>query len=487
MSKHIILINPPTREKAYRELKHFAFTAPPMGLAYIAAYLEKKNIAVDIIDSDPLGMDIDATALKIKKENPKYVGVTAMTATVDIAKKLITKIRHVLPNAILILGGAHATALPRLTMEEIPELDIIITGEGEHTTYEFIKVMDAGGRFEDLQKVKGICFRKDNQIILNEKRPFIKNLDSLPFPARHLLPMDAYEGPGWFRWSYGYTKPYVNIFTARGCPYKCNFCASHLMAGRKVRYRSVQSVMDEIDYLKEKFNIKILSIEDDTLTLKKERTIAICKELIRRQYNLHIMCETRVDHVDEELLGYLKKAGVDWLFFGVESGNQQILNQTRKGIKLEQVKHAVKLTKKAGIGVHTGFILGHIGETRETALETIRFLKELMPDNAGIATLIPFPGSKVWDYCQENNIALPTTWTEFGMVNSVPISVNPGLDRRELLRLRDKAIIAYYADIRRLWKLFRQYNKKLLIKDHVHNAYALLLRKFRQSRETRIC
>jgi len=259
------------------------------------------------------------------------------------------------------------------------------------------------------------------------------------------------------------------------------------MAGRKVRYRSVQSVLDEIDYLKEQFNIKILSIEDDTLTLKKERTIAICKELIKRQYNLHIMCETRVDHVDEELLGYLKKAGVDWLFLGVESGNQQILNQTRKGIKLEQVRHAVKLTKKAGIGVHTGFILGHIGETKETALETIRFLKELMPDNAGIATLIPFPGSKVWDYCQENNISLPQTWTEFGMVNSVPISVNPGLDRRELLRLRDKAIVAYYADIRRLWKLFKQYNKKLLIKDHIYNACALLLRKIRQSREARSC
>jgi len=483
MHEKIILVNPPTRENAYRELKQFAFTAPPMGLAYIAAFLEEKGLPVDIIDSDASGLDLKQTIESIKEQTPKYVGVTAMTATMGIAGTLIKRLRRVLPEAMIILGGVHATALPKQTMEELPEIDVVVMGEGEHTAYELISALDEDKGFNSLAKVKGICFRKGDQIVENEKRPVNTDLDSLPFPARHLLPMDVYEGPGWFRWSHGYTKPFVPIFTARGCPYNCNFCASNIMAGRRVRYRSVENVMAEIDHLKETYGIKILSIEDDTFTLKKERAISICKELIKRNYKLHIMCETRVDQVNEELLHYMKRAGVEWLFFGVESGNQEILNRTRKGITLKQVRSAIRMTKKAGIGTHAGFILGHLGETKETAMQTIRFLMELMPDHTGIATLIPFPGSRIWDYCQENNIPLPQDWNDYGMVNSIPISINPGLNSKDILELRDKAIWTYHSNPKRILRLFKTYNKRLLVKDHLFVAYALGLRKIRQSME----
>lgn len=483
MSAKIILVNPPTRENAYRELKRFAFTAPPMGLAYIAAFLEEKGIPVEIIDSDASSLDLQGTVDRILEKSPEYIGITAMTATMGITKKLIKQIRRVLPEVVIIIGGVHATALPKRTMQEIPEINVVVMGEGEHTAYELISALDGDEGSDALAKVQGICFRRGDQIVENKTRPVNTDLDSLPFPARHLLPMDIYEGPGWFRWSHGYSKPFVPIFTARGCPYNCIFCASHIMAGRSVRYRSVENVMAEIDHLKEKYDIKILSIEDDTFTLRKERAISICKELIKRDYKLHIMCETRVDQINEQLLHYLKMAGVEWLFFGVESGNQEILHKTRKGIALDQARTAIRLTKKAGIGTHAGFILGHLGETRETAMQTIKFLMELMPDHAGIATLIPFPGSKIWDYCQENNIPLPRDWNDYGMVNSIPISINPGLDSKEILKLRDKAIWTYYSNPKRIWRLFKTYNKGLLVKDHLFVAYALMLRKIRQSLE----
>ncbi len=485
MGKKIIFINPPTMDSAYRELRRFAFIVAPMGMAYIASYLESKNITVDIIDCDALGLDIAATTQILKKEKPKYVGLMAMTATMEIAKEMIQEVRRYIPETVIILGGVHGTALPKRTLEEIPQLDVVVMGEGEHTTYELIKTMASDAKLEELLKVKGICFRYDGKIYENQRRPYISDLDSLPFPARHLLPMDVYEGSGWFRWILGFVKPFTSIFTSRGCPFNCNFCAAHIMCGRKVRYRSVDQVMEEIDYLKETYNIKILTFQDDTFTLNKERAIIICRELIKRDYKLFMTCGTRVDLVDEELLGYMKKAGFEWIFFGVESGNQEILKRCNKNTSLDQIKRAFYLTNKAGIGTHAGMILGHIGETKETAMETIRFLLELMPDYAALPTMIPFPGSKAWDYCLENDIPLPQKWNDFGMVNSIPIAVNPGLNSKTLLKLRDKAILQYYANPKRLWKLFsdKRYNKKLLLHDHIYNSYALILRKIRQTQK----
>ena len=485
MRKKIVFVNPPTMEHAYRELRRFALAVAPLGMAYVASYLESKNIAVDIIDCDALGLDIPATVNILQTEKPKYVGLMAMTATVEIAKEMIKAIRRTIPETIIILGGVHGTALPKRTLEEIPQLDVVVMGEGEYTTYELIKTMDAKAKPEALLKIKGICFRYDGKIYENQRRPYIADLDSLPFPARHLLPADVYEGPGWFRWIHGFVKPFNSIFSSRGCPFNCNFCAAHIMCGRKVRYRSVDKVMEEIDYLKDTYNIKILTFQDDTFTLNRERAITICKELIKRDYNLHFMCSTRVDQIDEELLRYMKKAGFGWIFYGVESNNQEILKQCHKNTTLEQIRRAFYLTKQAGIGTHAGMILGHIGETQETAMDTIRFLLALMPDYAAIATMIPFPGSKAWDYCLENDIPLPKSWNDFGMVNSIPIAVNPGLSSKMLLKLRDRGVLYYYANPKRLWNILsnKKYNKKLLIKDHIYNAYALSLRKMRQTKK----
>lgn len=485
MSK-IIFVNPPSMDYAYAELREFALAVPPLGMAYIAAYLETYNFDVEIIDCDALRLDIPQTINLIKDKQPKYIGLMAMTSTMTIVTRMFKLLRASLPDAILILGGVHGTALPKQTLEEVPEIDFIVMGEGEYTMRELItKLENNETNLNDLKSIKGIGFRSDNSIYLNERRPLIGDLDSLPFPARHLLPMETYRGPGWFRWLRGYVKPFVSVFTARGCPYNCNFCASHLMTERKVRYRSVENVMAEIDHLVETYNIRVLCFQDDTFTLNRQRAIEICRQLASRDYKLRIMCATRVTQVDEELLMYMKEAGVEWMFYGVESGNEEILKKCNKRITLSQIRHAYDITRKAGICTHAGIILGHIGETKETALDSIRFLKKLNSDYAAIATLIPFPGSYVWDYCQENKIPLPKDWGSFGMVNSLPIAVNSGLSSTDLLRLRDRGILSYNANPKRLFRLLtgKRYNRKLMIYDHFYNAYALLLRKIRQTRE----
>ena len=482
----IIFVNPPSMDSAYAELREFALAVPPLGMAYIAAYLESYNNDVEIVDCDALRLDIPQAVNLIKNKHPKYIGLMAMTSTMTIVTKMFKLLRVSLPDAILVLGGVHGTALPKRTLEEVPEIDFIVMGEGEYTTHELItKYENNETSLEDLKSIKGIGFRHDNSIYINERRPLIDDLDSLPFPARHLLPMEVYNGPGWFRWFKGYVKPFVSVFTTRGCPFNCNFCASHLMSERKVRQRSIENVMAEIDHLVETYNIKVLCFQDDTFTMNRKRTIELCTQLSSRDYDLRIMCSTRVNQVDEELLMYMKKAGVEWMFYGVESGNEEVLKRCNKRITLSQIRRAYDITRKAGICTHAGIILGHIGETKETALDSIRFLRDLNSDYAAIATLVPFPGSYAWDYCQENKIPLPKDWCDFGMVNSMPIAVNPGLSSADLLILRDKGIFSYNANPNRLLRMFtdKRYNKKLMIYDHFYNAYALLLRKIRLTRE----
>lgn len=492
MSTKIVFVNPPSMEHAYAELRKFSMASPPLGMAYIAAYMETKNINparainVEIVDCDALRLGVTEAVNLIKSKNPRYIGLMAMTATMSIAAGMFRALKACLPDSVLILGGVHGTALPEYTLTEVPEIDFIVMGEGEYTTYELInKIENNETDFEDLRRIQGIAFRYENKIYLNEKRPFMTDLDSLPFPARHLLPMETYHGPGWFRWLKGYTGPFVSVITSRGCPFSCNFCASHTIWGKRIRYRSIENVMAEIDHLKRTYDIKVLHFQDDAFTVEKERTIEICRQLILRNYNLRIMCSARVDQIDEELLAYMKKAGVQWISYGVESGNDGILNKCGKNTTGKQILHAYDITRKAGIGTHAGIILGHIGETYKSALDSIRFLQELRPDYAGIATLIPFPGSYAWDYCKENNISLPSNWSDFGMVNSVPIAVNSELSPKKLLKLRDKAVLSYYANPGRMIRLLsdKRYNKKLLIYDHFYNAYALLLRKIRQTRK----
>jgi anaerobic magnesium-protoporphyrin IX monomethyl ester cyclase len=370
----ILLINPPS-----------GIENPllPLGLAYIAAVLEKNNIPVDVLDADALRMtnkDIEKTILELK---PEIIGITMMTATFYISQKIIKLIKEVLPESLIIAGGAHPSSLPKQTLKSIPEIDIIVREEGEITFLELIKALKEK---KPLNNVKGICYKENKDIVCTPPQSPIENLDSIPFPLREKFPLEKYKTHP----PYGRKNPYMHLITSRGCPFNCAFC-SKAVFGKRLRTRSAKNVVDEVEYLVEKYGVKEIKFYDDDFTIDMKRAEEICQEIIKRKINIVWSCTTRVNLINESLLKIMKKSGCWLISYGVESASQELLNSIRKGITIKQIKQAFSWTRKAGIRTLAYFMVGLPGETRKTIEESIQFAKELEPDftNWSLTTIFP--------------------------------------------------------------------------------------------------
>jgi len=300
---------------------------------------------------------------KIKRQQPDIVGITTYTATMTGVEYIchILKDETDLP---ILLGGLHATAIPDRTLKETGA-DVIICGEGERVITDVVNL-----------------FEKDLPIPKKTKYPQMENLDEIPFPARDLL--ENYN-------QYG-----TNIISSRGCFFKCIFCASHMMWGRQVRFRSPSNVLREIDELVEKYNVKGIRICDDTFTIRKDHVLKICAKIRARDYDLSISCGTRADTMDRDIAKFLKNAKCHTVSMGVESGNEEMLKHMKKGISKEDVVRTVKTLKSENLGVSLEFILGFEIETLETIQDTIDFMRFLDPDFAEINILTPYPGTELW-------------------------------------------------------------------------------------------
>jgi len=374
MSLKILLVNPPAGTEN---------PLLPLGLAYLAAVLEKNNIPVETLDTDALGISEDEIKKRLLEINPSVVGVTMMTATFDASERVIKLTRQTLPGAFILAGGAHPSALPEETLKEIPEIDVVVREEGETTILELLKAIDGQ---KEISSVKGICYRQADRIICSPLQPAVENLDSLPFPARDKFPLERYKTHP----PYGRKNPYMHLITSRGCPYNCAFC-SKAVFGKKLRMRSAQNVVDEIEELVKKYKVKEIKFYDDDFTMSMKRTEEICDELLRRKVKIIWSCATRVNLVSPELLKKMKKAGCWLIAYGVESASQDLLDSIDKGINIGQVKQAFDWTKKAKIKTLAYFMLGLPGETKETILRSISFSKELNPDfvNWSLTTIFP--------------------------------------------------------------------------------------------------
>lgn len=355
----------------------------PLGLAYIAAVLEKNKIPVDILDTDALKMSDEEIEKKLSETKPDIIGITIMTATFYAGQKLIKLIRNVLPKTVIIAGGPHLSALPEETLKEIPELDIVIQGEGEMTMLELVQALENN---KSLQEIKGIYYRENNQIFSTPVRELIQNLDLLPFPARDKFPLDKYKTHP----PYGRKNPYMHLITSRGCPFNCAFCSKSVF-GRRLRVRSAVNVVDEVEELIKKYKIKELKFYDDDFTLDMKRAEEICDEILRRKIKIPWSCTTRVDLVNEQLLKKMEKAGCWLISYGVESASQDLLNVMNKGITIEQIKQAFEWTRKTKIKILAYFMIGLPGETRKSIEKSIKFAKELNPDftNWSLTTIFP--------------------------------------------------------------------------------------------------
>ena len=421
----VLLINPPYNSSKY---KFIGLVAPPLGIAYIAAVLETGGIEVKIIDAPAAEIDFETIRNEIKNYSPDIVAITSVTPTISSALKIAEISKKVCPRALTVLGGYH----PTFTHNELLKndyIDVVVLGEGEYTMLELVQAVNNG---EDLRKVKGIVCKN----FKTPPREIIEDLDSIPFPARHLLPMDDYK-------IMNMKFPIGTLISGRGCPYHCSFCASSAMHGHKLRLRSSKNVVDEMEHLIEDHNAEILAFMDDTFTLNKKRVYDICDDLKERKIDNYWGCTARVDTISNDLLKKMKDAGCITLLLGVESADQQTLDELNKQTTINRIKKTFELTKKHGVRTIASVALGMPGDTRKSIENTIKFVKSLEPNYAIFSLATPYPGTDFYMKSIEGNLIKTDDWSKFSLLTPVMETVDCSLE--ELKKLQKKAFREFYA------------------------------------------
>jgi len=408
----------------------------PVGLAYLGSSLEQVGHKVKIIYTFNSKKGITEFKKELKNYDPDVVGISSTTIDIHICLQLVDLVKVHNPNCLTVLGGAHPTVCAKEILDLNSNVDAIVRGEGEITLTELLEKKNK----EDFGTVKGITFKLNGKMIENPGRENIEDLDSLPFPAYHLLPMETYKNWRKLFNVFPFRKAgssYASITSSRGCPFACIFCSSRRMWGKKWRIRSPENVIEELKLLRYKYNKKYIYFLDDTSTVNKDRMLKIC-DLIRKEgIDIAWECSTRVDLFDKDLASTLKKSGCVNVYLGLESGVQETLDFISKGVKIEDSIRSVKIAKEAGLTVESNFMIGIPGETREKINQTIYFAKKLDIEYPSFTILTPYPGTKLYEYAERNNLLLTKDWSKYNLTASV-MKV-PGLTAKELKSLHMKA------------------------------------------------
>ncbi len=410
-SLRVLLTLPPEIHKL-EIYKVSGIKAPPLGLAWIAAVLEREGHKVKIIDTPTLEMEWKDWLREVKGWHPDIVGFSMLTPTAPKGYRAVKMLKEELGNDFPIFaGGVHVTSMYKEALNN--NIDVVVLGEGELTSAEFINMIEKHGLDkEKLRNVKGLAFKDDSRIITTEPRPLVQNLDSLPRPARHLLPMDKYTLLG---------KPVkvAHVMASRGCPYGCIYCITSYFWGRRIRFRSAKSVAEEIECLVNKYRVKHVVFSDDELTINRRFVYDLIKELKERGIEIYFSCGSRVDHVNKEYLKFLYDNGCEALYFGVESASQETINKIGKGIRLEQAVKVFRWVREIGGFAMGSFILGFPWETIDDMKKTIDFAIKLKPSYAQFTVLTPYPGTPLFDYALKHNLIEDWNWEHYTTVRPV--------------------------------------------------------------------
>ena len=343
MALDIVLIVPPGGYYANRWQQ--GCLMPPLGIGYIAAAVEQAGHRVRILDAYAEDVTQQQLIDRLREMRPDVTGFTFTTENRFEAFESIRLCKKMLPETTTVAGGPHASLAADDTLTHIPELDYIVRSEGEVSMVNLLLALENNS---EIESVTGISYRKEGGVVHNPQTGFIEDLDSLPFPARHLYNHPQYnfhmDVPGKGK------LPAANIMTSRGCPFHCVFCASTINWGRRFRLRSPENIVEEIEYLKKEFGVRAIWFFDDTFTAKRSQTETLCDMILQKNLDISWFCEIRVDTVDRELLALMKKAGCYFIGFGVESGSQRILDEViGKKISLDQVENIRQWSKKLDI------------------------------------------------------------------------------------------------------------------------------------------
>lgn len=437
----------------FRKAARKAILYPPLGLCYIGAVAKEKGWNVRLLDGEVHPLTPKNLQKVLAEFPPDLVGITCTTPLYPEARKVAELVKQ-FSCAPIILGGPHITLQAERVLQECEHIDYGVVGEGEATFSQFLDAFLLKDEVE-LTSIDGLIGRNSKGIVKGKPRALLSDLDQLPFPDRSLLKNDAYY---WSVPHRGKLK-FTTLSSARGCPFACVFCSEHTMFGRSVRFRSPENVVEEIDFLVNRMKLNMIGFVDDTFTLDKERVIDLCERIQARKLDVKMDCWTHANTVDEKVLSAMKEAGFVRVCFGIESGDPEVLKRTRKNVTLERLREAFRLAKKVGLETCGYAILGLPFETRESAMNTIRFMQSLTTMDYGFFSIAsPLPGTEMYEMAKrgEGGLRLLTEdERDFKRYDASVIEVND-LDAKELTRLQRIGFLKVYLAPRRIWYLLRR-------------------------------
>ncbi len=418
---------------------------PPLGLAYIASVLEESGHKVSILDRDlvlrknDLDFDrVDAITLdQIRQLKPDIVGISVTTPNMPDVAHLSSIIKRSFGGVRVVVGGPHVTGEPVSTLEEVPDIDVVVRGEGEYTFLELLEK-------KSLDLIDGITYRKDGGVVSNRDRCLITDIDSLPHPARHLLDMKFYTRPSRFT-SRNLSLRTTSIFTARGCPYRCNFCAGPLVFSGKVRFHSPERVINEIEELISKYEVEALYFAEDMFLSSKKRAEELLGLFIEKGINKRIkwIAQAKASIITEDLLSLMKDAGCVGVEYGFESGSQRVLDLMTKRQKVEDSLRASELARRANMRFQANIITGYPGERIEDFNQTLKFIRKIKPNMIGFNIFMPLPGTPSYEELKRQGKPLPK-WEDIGDQEASQFNyadMPPGVFERLYLKARLQVIL----------------------------------------------
>ena len=435
----VLIINPPWPGKGYgtrsqnRIIKHRSdkFLQYPIFLAYSASQLKNAGFKVTYIDSVIQDLNFDQTLTAVKKSKPDVIFMETTTPSIDADYDSLISLKDA-TGARIIVGGPHATYFHREVLEECAAIDVVIRHEFD------TKIAKVVANIDTLCLVKGITYRNGDEIVDNGDGDMAQDLDEIPFPDRDTIPWQ------WYLEAWYSRRPFMNMMTSRGCPYHCAFCLwPQSMYGHKQRFRSLDNVFAEIGMLVKRYGVRELNIDDGTFTTRRERVLEFCRRLRKEKYDLIWTCNGRVDNIDDEMLGEMRRAGCKMIRLGVESGSQEVLDGIGKGLTLAQIEEGIRLVKKNGIQALGGFMFGFPYDTRETVEQTIAFSKQVSPDQVQFSIAMCYPGTSLYDYARDKGLLLAKSFREFDMTHG-PVMATRDMAPCDLEHILARAYREFY-------------------------------------------
>lgn len=453
----ILALNPPFMGRFSRSQRSPAITKSgtlyyPVWLAYATGVLEKEGFEVKLIDAPAQGLKPESVLEAAKDFNPRLIIIDTSTPSIYNDIKIASQLKIRLPHSFIVLVGTHVSALPQESLSLSKEVDAVARGEYDYTVRDLAIALEGESNLRDIE---GLSFREGAKIVHNPERAKITQLDKIPFVSevykRHL------DIKNYFFAASDY--PEVQIFTGRGCPFRCFFCVyPQILHGHTYRPRSPENVIEEFQFIVDNLpEVREIVIEDDTFTINKERVARICNLLIEKKIKLKWNANVRAD-LDLTTIKKMKQAGCRLLIVGFETADQAILNNIHKGIKVEQIEEFFKNSKKAGLLVHAAFMAGNPGETEETLKRTLKLAKRLMPDTVQFFPLMAYPGTEAFEWAKEQGFLKTTDYADWltkeGLHNCV-VDL-PNLEAKKLVSWCDKSRRQYYLSPRYLGYKFKQ-------------------------------